>query len=123
MLEESLDIMAWAFKGHDGKGWWRRAQSANNLELLRLNDGAFKHHLDRYKYPQRFPQDTNTRECHRAHAVAALLVPLEARLKSESFLGGPTACAADIAIFPFVRRFAGVEPAWFAEQRLPALQA
>ncbi|MEP6557718.1 MAG: glutathione S-transferase [Burkholderiales bacterium] len=123
VLEESLDIMAWAFEANDPVGWWHRAQSADNVELLRLNDGTFKHHLDRYKYPQRFPQDTDTREVHRAQAMAALLAPLEGRLQRESFLGGTTACAADMAIFPFVRQFAGVEPAWFAEQRLPALQA
>lgn len=123
VLEESLDIMAWAFEERDHDGRWRRAQSADNLELLRLNDGPFKHHLDRYKYPQRFPLDTDTGNVHHAHAVATLLVPLEARLQRQPFLGGTTACATDIAIFPFVRQFAGVEPAWFAEQRLPALQA
>ena len=123
VLDESLDIMAWAFEARDENGWWHRAQSADNLERLRLNDGAFKHHLDRYKYPQRFPQDADTREVHRAHAATVLLMPLEARLRSEPFLGGASACATDIAIFPFVRQFAAVEPAWFAEQRLPALQA
>lgn len=123
VLEESLDIMAWAFDVHEGNAWWRRAQSADNLELLRLNDDVFKHHLDRYKYPQRFPHDADAREVHRAHAMAAFLIPLDARLQSASFLGGTAACATDIAIFPFVRQFAAVEPAWFAGQRLPALQA
>ena len=123
VLEESLDIMAWAYEAEDPDGWWHRAQSVANLELLRFNDGAFKHHLDRYKYPQRFPQNTGSRDFHRDHAVATLLVPLDARLQSEPFVGGTTACATDIAIFPFVRQFAGIQPAWFAEQRLPALQA
>lgn len=31
VLEESLDIMRWALEQPDTDGWWRRAQSADNL--------------------------------------------------------------------------------------------
>ena len=123
VLEESLDIMRWAFAGGDGGGWWGRAQSAENLALLDINDGEFKRHLDRYKYPQRYPSDAQPREAERAQAVTALLVPLEARLRCAPFLGGETPCATDLAIFPFVRQFAAVAPRWFAEQQLSAVQA
>ncbi|WP_305230105.1 glutathione S-transferase N-terminal domain-containing protein, partial [Klebsiella pneumoniae] len=53
VLEESLDIMRWAFETRDPEGWWSRAQSDDNLALLRTNDGEFKRQLDRYKYPDR----------------------------------------------------------------------
>ena len=123
VLEESLDIMRWAFEAPDAEGWWCRAQSDENLILLRTNDGDFKRLLDRYKYPDRYPQETTPRETARTQAVETLLMPLESRLQHQRYLGGPTPCATDLAIFPFVRQFAAVEPDWFANQPLPALQA
>ncbi|MEO8249677.1 MAG: glutathione S-transferase [Burkholderiales bacterium] len=123
VLDESWDIMAWAFEPDDREGWWRRANSDENLGLLRISDGEFKRQLDRYKYPERHGEEARSRATPRSDAVATLLVPLEARLKSRPWLGGATPCATDLAIFPFVRQFAAVEPRWFAEQNLPALQA
>ncbi len=123
VLDESWHIMRWALEPDDEAGWWGRAQSADNLDLLQRNDGEFKHHLDRYKYPDRYPGELTSREGWRSQAVAALLMPLERRLRSQPCLGGANACATDLAIFPFVRQFVAVEPRWFAEQDLPALQA
>ncbi|MES2880126.1 MAG: glutathione S-transferase [Pseudomonadota bacterium] len=121
VLEESWDIVRWALAAQDPQGWWSRAQSAGNLALLACNDGEFKHHLDRYKYPERYNEPD--RNAHRDKAMAALLWPLESRLQNDAYLGGPAPCATDIAVFPFVRQFAAVEPGWFAQQPLPALQA
>lgn len=123
VLDESWDIMRWAWSTDDAGGWWARGQSARNLHLLRINDGDFKRSLDRYKYPDRHPDVSRPREALRADAVAQLLRPLQARLQRERFLGGTTACATDLAIFPFVRQFAGVEPAWFQGLDVPAVQA
>jgi len=123
VLEESADIMRWAFEASgDVDGWWTRSQTGINLTLQQACDGAFKHHLDRYKYPQRFG-DALEREHHRAQAMQVLLVPLQTQLHHQSQLGGDSPCAADIGIFPFVRQFAAVEPAWFEALPLPALQA
>lgn len=121
VIEESLDIMQWAFGVNDPQRWWQRAQNATHLELLSLCDGPFKHHLDRYKYPERF--DGADRLVHRDAAVASLLRPLDARLQRCPYLGGTTPCATDIAIFPFVRQFAAVEPAWFGALPLSGLQS
>lgn len=121
VLEQSLDIMQWAFAVRDPEGWWARAQSAANLDLLTVCDGPFKHHLDRYKYPERF--DEPDRAQPRDAAVELLLKPLDARLQRTPQLGDARPCATDIAIFPFVRQFAAVEPAWFGQLPLPALQA
>ena len=123
VLEQSLDIVRWAFERNgDAQGWWARAQSPDNLALQAACDGPFKHHLDRTKYPERFA-DAQGREHHRAQAVAVLLAPLEARLQAAPQLGGQAPCAADIGIFPFVRQFAATDPAWWAAQPLPAVQA
>ena len=120
VLEQSWDIMRWALEGRDEEGCWSRAMSAENMDLLSRNDGEFKRHLDGYKYPDRYPGEA--REDHRRQAVETLLVPLAQRLQSALYLGGDTSCATDLAIFPFVRQFAAVEPAWFAGQDWPALQ-
>jgi glutathione S-transferase len=123
VLEQSLDIMRWAFEStQDAQGWWARAQSADNQKLLALCDADFKHHLDRYKYPQRYSDALGTQH-HASQAVSVLLELLEAQLKSHAQLGGAKPCAADIGIFPFVRQFAAVNPAWFEALPLPAVKA
>ncbi len=123
VLEQSLDIVAWAFaQTGDAQGWWARAQTADNLALQAACDGPFKHHLDRTKYPERFA-DAQGREHHRAQAVAVLLLALEERLREAPQLGGETPCAADIGIFPFVRQFAAIDPPWWSAQPLPSVQA
>jgi glutathione S-transferase len=123
VIEESWDIMRWALAEPDPQGWWARAQSPANLDLLQRNDGPFKHHLDRWKYPQRYLGDDITPQAHRDAAVHVLLRPLEARLQHAPYLGGTTPCATDLAVMPFVRQYAAVDPGWFAEQSLPAVQA
>ncbi len=123
VLEESWDIVQWALTqgqaSAEVQGWWSRAQTPENLDLLRRNDGDFKHHLDRYKYPERFAAADSAaavahrRVEHRDQAVTALLERLEHRLAEQEFLGGAQPCATDIGIFPFVRQFAAVDRDWF----------
>ena len=123
VLEQSLDIMRWAFEQTgDTDQWWVRAQTPLNLALQHACDGLFKHHLDRYKYPQRFA-DAMTRQHHFQQAVAVLLEPLEQRLHTQAQLGGDSPCAADIGIFPFLRQFAAVDPEWFEALPVPGVKA
>jgi glutathione S-transferase len=121
VLEQSWDIMCWALNKPATKSWWEPAQSNTNLDWLARNDGVFKHHLDRYKYPERYNE--TDRDGHRENALTVFLSPLNSRLEQSSFLGGSEPCATDFALFPFVRQFAAVEPDWFALVQLPALQA
>lgn len=134
VLEQSWDIVQWALTHEsadaEAQAWWSRAQTPENLELLHRNDGDFKHHLDRYKYPERFVQDVASTEVtadrrayHREQAVAVLLDRLEHCLAERDFLGGTQPCAADIGIFPFVRQFAAVDPVWFGTLPLGRVQA
>ncbi len=122
VIEESWDIMRWALAAPDTQGWWARAQSPANLDLLQRNDGDFKHHLDRWKYPQRYASETLKPDAHRDGALHVLLRPLEARLHSAPYLGGATPCATDLALMPFVRQFACVDPEWFATLDVPSLR-
>lgn len=123
VIEESWDIMRWALAAPEAQGWWARAQSPANLDLVNRNDGDFKHHLDRWKYPQRHASETLTPDAHRDRALDVLLRPLEARLRNEPFLGGPTPCATDLAVMPFVRQFASVDPELFATLDLPSVRS
>jgi glutathione S-transferase len=132
VIDESWAIVEWALTHPDAHPaawpWWQRACTNDHQTLLQTNDGLFKHHLDRYKYPERFETLTpDTREAvraqHRLAAVEVLLQPLEQRLQTQAYLGGSEACATDIGIFPFVRQFAAVDPAWFSSLPLPGVQA
>ncbi|MGE0332693.1 MAG: glutathione S-transferase [Ramlibacter sp.] len=118
VIDESLDIMRWAWEGRDADGWWQRMQTPDNLALVALNDGAFKQQLDRYKYPQRHGEADAT--VPRDQALRGLLHGLEQRLAAQPWLGGGQPCAADLAVFPFVRQFRAVDAAWFDAQPLPA---
>lgn len=115
VIDESLDIMRWALARNDPEDWL----SGDDPTLIAANDGAFKHHLDRYKYPDRYPADGVD---HRAAALA-MLERLEARLDAHPYLGGARFGLTDAAILPFVRQFAAVDRDWFAAQDLPRVQA
>lgn len=122
VLDESIQIIRWALAQNDPENWL----SGDEAELIARNDGPFKHHLDRYKYPTRYPDeagpDTETfRYDHRAHGHKFLSV-LNDRLQSQPYLTGSKRALADIAIFPFIRQFANTDRDWFDEQSLVPLQ-
>ncbi|MCC2602485.1 glutathione S-transferase [Sphingopyxis yananensis] len=115
VVDESLDIMHWALGRHDPENWL----SGDDKDLIAQNDGAFKYHLDRYKYPQRHDSDALA---HRTSAQQ-ILARLDHRLAEYGGqLTGPTRALADMATMPFVRQFASVEPEWFAGLDMPHLQ-
>ncbi|OYX49477.1 MAG: glutathione S-transferase [Sphingomonas sp. 32-66-10] len=114
VIDESIDIMRWALARNDPEDWL----AGDDAALIATNDGPFKHHLDRYKYPERFAADDVD---HRA-AGLAILDGLEARLGERAFLSGERFGLADAAILPFVRQFAAVDRAWFAAQDLARVQ-
>jgi glutathione S-transferase len=52
----------------------------------------------------------------------AFLSELDARVAEQGQLCGAAPGIADMAIMPFVRQFAAVDPAWFAARPLPHLK-
>ena len=114
VIEQSLDIMRWALTQNDPAGWLDR----EDTHLIKTNDGPFKHHLDRTKYPERHGADPNT---HRA-ACLDLLCPLEDRLAATPYLCGDAMSVTDAAILPFVRQFASIDRGWFNARPLPHVQ-
>ncbi|MEP6504539.1 MAG: glutathione S-transferase [Betaproteobacteria bacterium] len=121
VLEQSLDIMRWALATNDPQGWLRDAERSEVDALVALNDGPFKQALDTYKYAPRHPE--RPPQAWREDAVERMLASLEARLGQHACLLRDTPSLADIAILPFVRQFAGVDPAWFDAAPLPRLRA
>lgn len=112
VLEESLDIMDWALEQNDPDCWAKFEGGALSLgkELIASNDLEFKLHLDRYKYFQRFPEETQS--VYRQQAEVYLQT-LEAALQQHQFLLSDRLTLVDVAIFPFVRQFAHVDLEWF----------
>ena len=119
VLDESLDIMHWALKQSDTNGWLRQETVAQAEKLIKVNDGDFKNWLDRYKYWERFPDQTQSFYRGRAEEFIAVL---EVLLNKHRFLLGDDICLADTAIFPFVRQFAFVDKDWFDAAPYPNLQ-
>lgn len=122
VIDESIAIMRWALAQNDPEGWL----AGDDASLIALNDGPFKQHLDRYKYPTRYPDEARGDEetfqlDHRTHGFA-ILQKLDAELGSRKQLRGDQRTLADVAVFPFVRQFANTDRDWFDEQGLPHVQ-
>ena len=115
VIEQSLDIMLWALKQNDPQSWL--PSSATDLDeqlaLIKQCDGEFKHHLDRYKYPNRYQLTDGLSD---RQAGAAFLTDLNQRLEAHEFLSCDKWGLVDAAIAPFVRQFAHTDPDWFASQ-------
>lgn len=120
VIDESLEIMRWALDQHDPEQWLNpdNGTLASMLALIADCDGDFKHHLDRYKYPERYTGADALQ--HRA-AGATFLASLNERLLAQPYLYGKRAALADMAIAPFVRQYAQTDATWFAQQPWPAL--
>jgi len=109
VIEESLDIMLWSLDESWLAGDWK--------ELIDVNDGDFKHHLDRYKYNNRYENVLSSDE-HREHALS-ILRTYDERLSNQAYLCGDSISLADLALSPFVRQFANTDRGWF--DQLPLL--
>lgn len=110
VLEQSLDIMQWALAQNDPQGWLNADPEAMS-QLIALNDGDFKKALDRYKYPDRYPEHT---QVFYREQGELFLQRLETALVQHRYLLGEKPSMADVAISPFIRQFAAVDAAWFA---------
>jgi len=119
VLEQSLDIMQWALAQHDPQGWLNSDCEAVN-HFISINDGDFKKALDRYKYPERYPEQAQLASRQQGEQFLQML---ETALQQHRFLLGDSASMADVAIFPFIRQFAAVDGEWFAGSAYPRLRA
>ena len=112
VLDESLDIMKWAYKNSKFSHLNSLGPAHKKMadELIAINDGNFKDSLDCYKYFERYPEKSKVE--HRESCLFFLEI-LENRLENTSFLIGDTRTFLDICIFPFIRQFMNVDKEWF----------
>ena len=114
VIEESLDVMQWALKASDPQDWLKSVDF--DSDWIQACDGEFKHWLDRYKYADRYPE--HPASVYRQHAEA-FLAEIEAKLSASLGLTGEAPSIVDVALFPFIRQFAGVDPVWWQEAPYP----
>lgn len=118
VLEESIDIVFWALGEQDPDSWLDVDREVVEA-LIGENDGDFKFNLDRYKYPDRFPDLPQAD--YRAQGEV-FLQRLENMLAENQFLMRGSISVADIVTMPFVRQFANVDRKWFDEAPYPKLR-
>lgn len=113
VIEESLEIMAWALERQDPHGWlagWNAGGIEAMQALILENDGAFNRHLDAVRYAQ--PQAAAS---HGADALV-ILRRWSRQLAPGGWLLGPRPSLADWALLPFVRQFRQADPGGFAAE-------
>lgn len=118
VIDESLDVMEWALAEND-PDMWLDADMEQIQFLIDRNDNKFKQALDRYKYPNRYPNE----DCSWARdACEETFKDLNERLEKNSQLVAGHITMADIALFPFIRQCANVDRNWFDSLPMPHLQ-
>ncbi len=111
VIDESFDIMIWALQINDPEGMQDLPDTG--AVLITDCDSWFKTALDRYKYATRH-QDVDI-AAERSKA-AQFVAQLDSFLKGQPWLFGKCPSMADLAVLPFVRQFAHVDPEWFWDQ-------
>ena len=119
VIDESVEVMRWALSQSDPENWLALDSQQEQSTLIEENDNEFKGWLDKYKYWDRYPEQSQ--QDYRMKAEN-FLSTLELRLQQNSYLLGDNICMADIAIFPFIRQFAFVDKPWFDDADYPLVQ-
>ncbi len=107
VIDESLAIMRWALQKADPCGVLEAEDSAL---LIEENDRSLKHHLDRFKYTDRYPGAL--KEDHR-QAGLVILRSWSERISRNGWLQADRMALADAALWPFVRQWRLTDAAGF----------
>ena len=117
VIDESLAIMSWALQQADPRGV---LEGEGSDFLIEENDGPFKHHLDRFKYTDRYPGAL--KENHR-QAGLEILRRWSERIRRNGWLLADRLALADAALWPFVRQWRLADEAGFdADHHLAPLR-
>lgn len=117
VIDESIAVARWALSQNDPEDWL----TGDDADLIAQADGPFKHHLDRYKYPNRYEDEPGCGEVDHQAEGLKILKEWDVCLSQHGQMTGPMRSLADIALFPFIRQFANHNRAWFDAQELPHL--
>ena len=109
VIDESINIMKWANNLIE-KEHLLITDKNIQYEIIEENDKNFKPLLDKYKYFDRFPE--NSQDYYRAECITYLL-NIEKLLHKNNYIMGKKIQFVDIALFPFIRQFMAVNIEWF----------
>ena len=109
VLNIEKNITLWTLKNNLNQTWLIENHN-QELEMINRNDTLFKKWLDRYKYYDKYPE--NSKEYYRKQCNY-ILSDYETQLNNTKYFLRDSISIADIAIFPFVRQFINVDHQWF----------
>ena len=110
VIDESLDVIDWALNLNDPDDWQRSKDTKKTKELIKINDGEFKYHLDRYKYSKRY--DNEDPEFHRKKCLK-FIESINNELNNSRYIFDDNISYADIVVLPFIRQFRIADIEWF----------
>ncbi|WP_232775132.1 MULTISPECIES: glutathione S-transferase [unclassified Shewanella] len=122
VIEESLEVMLWAFEQSDPDDFLDKANQNvldEMLGIIAIFDNEFKGHLEHYRAAKRYHEPTLPE--HR-EACESYLVQLEQRLCQQEYLMSDKPTIVDLALVPFIRQFARVERQWYLQSPYPKLR-
>lgn len=137
VISESLEIMRWALSsphpqadacppllGQTVNGQTVNGQTVDEqtliAHLIHQNDHEFKPWLDKYKYADRYPAQSQT---DYFLSAGVFLNTLETHLNQHRYLINDQLSLADYAIVPFIRQFNAVDPKRDLNLSYPRLMA
>jgi len=105
IIDESLDIMIWAFsqQGIMDK-FLPQDKKKSSLSLINTNDTSFKKNLDSYKY-----SSDDRKKVDAFKKCLDFVSELDLLLESNEYLLDDSPLMVDYAIFPFIRQFINVD--------------
>ena len=110
VIDESLDVIDWALNLNDPDDWQRSKDTKKTKELIKINDGEFKYHLDRYKYSKRY--DNEDPEFHKKKCLKFIEL-INNELNNSKYIFDDNISYADIVVLPFIRQFRIADIEWF----------
>jgi len=110
VIDESLDVIDWALNLNDPDNWQRSKDTEKTKELIKINDGEFKYHLDRYKYSKRY--DNEDPEFHRKRCLK-FIESINNELNNSEYIFDDNISYADIVLLPFIRQYRIADIEWF----------
>ena len=105
IIDESLDIMIWANKNLK-ENKLLTINPNKQLTIIKENDTEFKFWLDRYKYFDRFPENSKRYYFNKS---SFFLKKIEDNLNNTTNIIDDKMQLVDYAVFPFIRQFANVD--------------
>jgi len=112
VIDESLDVIDWALNLNDPYNLKISKDSGKTKELIKINDGDFKFHLDRYKYSKRYENEDP--KFHREKCLTFIKM-INEELKDSKYIYDNEISYIDISLLPFIRQFRIADNDWFDE--------